>query len=110
MPVLILGFKPPMILLTVSTVIGSNFKVTLLWHILIKIIVMFVFNTPTLPMLMTKSLKALEICLGSKIVLPFANLNSCGRSRFLFLRFKVSFIVCQIFFVLAEYLLNALRY
>ena len=39
---LVLGFKPPMILLMVSTVIGSNIKVQLVlraWHILIEIIV-----------------------------------------------------------------------
>ena len=42
-------------------------------------------------------LKALAICLGSEIELPFANLNSFGKSRFRFRRFKVSFIVCHVF-------------
>ena len=46
-------------------------------------------------MLIKKSLKALAICLGSEIELPFANLNSFGKSRFRFRRFKVSFIVRQ---------------
>ena len=48
-------------------------------------------------MLMKKSLKAFAICLGSEIELPFANLNSFGKSRFYFRRFKVLFIVCHVF-------------
>ena len=60
-------------------------------------------------MLIKKSLKALAICLGSEIELPFANLNSFGKSRFRFRRFKVSFIVYHVFFMLVEYLLKALR-
>ena len=67
---------------------------------------LFAFNNPVSPMLMKKSLKAFAISLGSEIILPFANLSSCGKSRFSFVRFKVSLIVCQVFCKLVEYLLN----
>ena len=50
---------------------------------------LLVFNTPVSPMLTKKSLKAFAISLGSEIVLAFVNLNSFGKSRFPFLRFKV---------------------
>ena len=54
------------------------------------------FNNPVSTMLMKKSLKAFAISLGSKIILPFAYLNSGGKSGFLFVRFKVSLIVCKV--------------
>ena len=63
-------------------------------------------NGPVSPMLTKKSLKASAICFGSEIKLPFANLNSCGKSCFFFRRFSDSFIVCQVFFKLVEYELN----
>ena len=67
---------------------------------------LFAFNNPVSQMLMKKSLKAFAISLGFKIILLFANLNSCGKSRFPFVRFKVSLIVYQVFCKLVEYLLN----